>query len=186
MGLPPEIANLFQQHPAFANSPPELLVAFPEWKVPLPGGRADGQSDVFALVRCNPATVALAVEGKVAEPFGPTLGEWLIDASDGKRQRLDFIKNTLGLANELPDTVRYQFLHRTASALIEANRFGTDAAAMAVHSFSSDQLWFNDFTSFCALFGAAPKIGQFIRVTDRLPRPLYLGWAVGEKRFLAA
>ena len=47
MGLPPEIKDLMSA----AFGPGELLFAIPEHKTPLPGGKRESQSDVFALVR---------------------------------------------------------------------------------------------------------------------------------------
>jgi hypothetical protein len=124
-GLPPEIALLFR--PLLGE--PELLLALPEHKVPLPGGSADSQSDVFALVKTNGGLVACTIEGKVDEPFGPTVGEWSIDASSGKRERLGFLCGLLGLKDPPPPHIRYQLLHRTDSAIIEAERFHAAAAA---------------------------------------------------------
>src|SRR3954452_6179739 len=47
------------------------LVAFPEHQVPLPGGPTASQSDLFVLARTpTDGLVAIAVEGKAAEPFG--------------------------------------------------------------------------------------------------------------------
>jgi hypothetical protein len=40
------------------------------------------------------------VEGEVSESFGPTLGEWLSEASPGKESRLKFLLRTLGLLQE--------------------------------------------------------------------------------------
>ncbi len=66
-GLPPEIALLL-------GPDAELLLAIPEHKVAMPGKGRDSQCDVFALVKAGGQTiaVAVAVEAKVAEPFGPT------------------------------------------------------------------------------------------------------------------
>ena len=66
-GLPPEVADVLT--PAFG--PIELLLAIPEHQVPLPGGRAASQCDVFALLRSPDALITCAVEGKVDEPFEP-------------------------------------------------------------------------------------------------------------------
>ncbi|WP_102226675.1 DUF6946 family protein [Acidimangrovimonas sediminis] len=128
-GLPPEIAAMF-----VTNA--ELLLAIPEHKVALPGGRRESQCDVFALVRDGNETVSLAVEAKVAEPFDRTIGDWLRNASDGKRTRLAAICELLGCPPP-PDDLYYQLFHRTAAAILEAKRFGTDTAAMVVHSFVS-------------------------------------------------
>jgi hypothetical protein len=111
------------------------LLALPEHKVPLLGGNRDSQNDVFALIRYGGATCAATIEGKVNEPFGPTVGEWLTAPSDGKLVRMRHICDVLGLAETPPAHIRYQLLHRTASAVIEAKRFKTDEAAMIVHSF---------------------------------------------------
>jgi hypothetical protein len=182
-GLPPEIASML----GAIGENPELLVAIPEHKVPLPGSsRGDSQNDVFALVRAGAHTVAVTIEGKVDEPFDQILDKWLIDASDGKRQRLSFLCHLLGLKQPLPGSIHYQLLHRTASAVIEARRFKTDAAAMIVHSFSPNKRWFEEFANFVALFGAKAKLNELVRVRSGAAPDLYLGWACGDCRFLEA
>lgn len=176
-GLPPEIARLLTS----IGPVPELLVGLPEHKVPLPGSRrGDSQNDLFALVRAGDQTVAVTIEGKVDEPFDQPLGMWLANASDGKRKRLTFICDLLGLTLPLPEHIRYQLLHRTASAVIEARRFKTDAAAMIVHSFSPTRRWFEEYAAFAGLFGAIAGPDQLVCVhTGGMPR-LYVGWASGE------
>jgi hypothetical protein len=182
-GLPPEIASMLKPQ----GRDVELLLAIPEYKVALRGSSLGAsQNDVFALVRVDSSTFAIMVEGKVNEPFGEKLGQWLHDASDGKRKRLEYLCKILGLTQPLPDDIPYQLLHRTASAIIEAERFKTDAAAMIVHSFSKDKLWFNSFERFSSLFGVAPKPDDlFVARPDTKP-PLYLGWACGDCTFLTA
>jgi hypothetical protein len=63
-GLPQEIATLF-------GPGTELLIAIPEHKVSLRDAGRESQTDVFALIKSNSRTIAVAVEGKVDEPFGP-------------------------------------------------------------------------------------------------------------------
>jgi len=176
-GLPGEIASMLRPH----GDAPELLLAIPEHKVPLPGAsRGESQSDVFALARAGGRTFAITIEGKVNEPFGETLGDWLQNASDGKRERLAFICDLLGLGSAPPDHIRYQLLHRTASAVIEAGRFKTDAAAMIVHSFSQERRWFEDFKNFGALFGSNIAADELTPVRPNARPPLYIGWACGD------
>lgn len=176
-GVPAEISALL-------GGSVELLLAIPEHKVPLPGGGRASQCDVFALVRVSGDTMALAVEAKVQEPFGPTIGEWMIGASTGKIARLRFICDLLGLKDPPPDALRYQLFHRTASAIIEAQRFKTDRAAMIVQSFSQEHRWFEDFHAFAGLFGKALEPGGAVTFAVRSNLPLTLGWAVGSKAFL--
>lgn len=130
-GLPPEIASLL-------GPDAELLLAIPEHKVELPGGRRPTQCDVFALARAGGEVIVVSVEAKVSEAFGPAVGDWLSPESPGKRERLAHICALLGLAGEPPAHIRYQLLHRTAAAVIEAERFNAARAAMIVQSFSQD------------------------------------------------
>jgi hypothetical protein len=169
-GLPPEIASLL-------GPDATLLLAIPEHKVALPGKGRESQCDIFALARTGNQTVALAVEAKVAEPFGPTVGEWLVAASPGKITRLTALCDLLGCAYPPPDALRYQLFHRAAAAVIEAARFKTDRAAMIVQSFSADHLWFGDFAAFCQFLGHTATQG--LAVDHALPsgKTLTLGWA---------
>lgn len=183
-GVPPEIASLLRPH----GGDVELLLAIPEYKVSLPrASRGESQNDVFALALAGDRTFAIMVEGKVSEPFGETLGDWLQNASDGKRERLAFICDQLGLTLPLPDHIYCQLLHRTASAVIEARRFKTDAAAMIVHSFSQEKKWFEAFKQFASLFDVATgEAKELIAVRSNTTAPLYIGWACGDCRFLTA
>jgi len=176
-GLPPEIA-------AILGPETELLLAIPEHKVALPGGRRESQCDVFALVGRGHDTIAVAVEAKVEEPFGPTLGDWLADGSPGKRARLDAIRALLGCPDP-PGTLPYQLFHRTAAAILEARRFRATSAAMLVHSFSMDHRWHDAFAAFCDFLGTGSARGVPHELSLPDGRILTLGWATGEARFLA-
>ena len=136
-------------------------------------------SRLFALVRTPRGVFACGVEAKVAESFGPTVGDWLRDFSPGKAERLKYLCSVLGLSEPLPVGLRYQLLHRTASALIEAKRFACAGAAMLVHSFSSEHEWLGDFQAFGAALGVtvAPDAPAVTTSPDGLP--LLLGWACG-------
>ena len=180
-GLPPEIGALLEP----ALGPVDLLLAIPEHKTPLPGGQRASQSDVFALVRHNEGLVACTIEGKVDEPFGPTVAEFRAGMSPGKAERLDYLCRLLGI-RECPGVIHYQLLHRTASALIEAERFFARDAAMVVHSFSPEMRWFGAFRSFCRLLGcdAEPRMPTLVTVPNG--KRLLLGWACGDQRFRAS
>lgn len=177
-GLPPEIGALFGSEAA-------LLIGIPEHKVDLPGGSRPSQTDLFALVRRGERTISCAIEGKVNEPFGPTIQEWLADASAGKIQRLEYLCGLLGLVQPLPPTLRYQLLHRSASAIIEAARFKTDEAAMIVHSFSTTAIWFADFAMFVNLFGLTAIRDRLLTVKLPSGLSIHFGWATGDPVFLA-
>lgn len=177
-GFPPEVANML-------GADAELQFAIVEHKVPLPGGGAPSQCDVFALARGDGRDMAVAVEAKVAEPFGPLLSEWLKKPSPGKDTRLAAICDWLGRDNP-PQDLRYQLFHRTAAAIAEARRFRRPVAAMIVQSFSPERLWFDDFAAFCTFLGmtdAQPDEPMETTLPDGIT--LRLGWATGDPRYLA-
>jgi hypothetical protein len=145
-GFPPEVARLFVQSNIAAFHQIEILLAFPEYKVLLPGGATASQNDVFILAKDSLGhLVTITVEGKVSESFGPTLEEWNTLPSRGKTDRLKSIHDQLALTDIIPSDIRYQLLHRTVSAVIEGRRFNARSAVMIVHSFSRDQVWFEDY-----------------------------------------
>ncbi|WP_230279331.1 hypothetical protein [Croceicoccus sp. Ery15] len=177
-GIPTEVGALLETiAPA-----PRLLFALPEHKVALPGSsRGESQNDIFAFVRAGPSTVAVMIEGKVDESFDRQLTDWLRNASPGKIERLSYLASSLGLdAASIPGTIHYQLLHRTVSALIEADRYKADAAAMIVHSFSPTRKWFDAFAAFCWLLGIEAEPGRLYLAKTQTSKPLYLGWASGK------
>ncbi len=179
-GFPTEVgAVLACQFPSA-----ELLLALPEHKVPLPGGSRSSQNDIWVLARCNGQLVSIAVEGKVSEAFGPTVQEWQAEASSGKAERLAYLLSLLGLSS-VPDTTRYQLLHRTASAIIEAQRFNAAHAVMLVHSFSQSSEWFQDYAAFVSLMGGSAKENSIISVGSRSGVSLHLAWVRGNASYLS-
>lgn len=208
-GLPPSIRTVFRQSSYFILWDLQPLIICPELKTPLPGGRRASQTDMWVLasppysdwidpaddvdpdtVPLDPKTgyaligdrelVSIAVEGKCEESFGPTLGDWLVNASPGKQSRLAFLCMCLGLdANTLPPTTRYQLLHRTSVALIEAKRHSAKHAVMLVQSFSPVDTGFADYGAFVTLFGQTAAVNQVVHVGERHGVQLYLGWMRG-------
>lgn len=177
-GLPKEVAALF-------GDDAELLLAIPEHKVPLPRGR-ESQNDIFCLVKVAGETAAVTIEGKVNESFDVRTDKWLVNASIGKQQRLQFLCDAVGLSVQAVRPLRYQLLHRTASAIIEAGRFKTDFAAMIVHSFSPQKMWFEDYANFAAALGQAAEPDRPVWIRLPTGRRLLLGWASGDPAFLSA
>lgn len=157
----------------------KLLAAMPEYQVSLSGGQTSSQTDVLALATNEHGLVVLAVEGKVDEPFGPTLGEKRAEASAGQNERLAFLHKVLGLDKPLPDQIRYQLLHRTASAILVAEDFHAATAVMMVHSFSPQSQWFDNYSSFCEELGAQAIKGHTVVPPGHASPALYLGWCSG-------
>jgi len=147
-------------------------------------GERSSQNDCWVLARTPNDLVSIAVEGKVSEPFGPTIGEWRKDSSSGKSERLAYLCSQLGLDIGLPESIRYQLLHRTASAVIEAKRFHAKQAIMVVHSFSQTAEWLEDYQAFASLFGANANINEIVSAGSPLDIDLHLAWVSGDEQYL--
>ena len=186
-GLPSEISSTLATSPLFGQV--ELLLAIPEHQVSLPGGGRPSQTDLWLLLRTPSALASVAIEGKVSEPFGPTVGEWLgraaLEPDANKQRRLRGLCEILGLAHAAPE-LRYQLLHRTASAVLEARRFLAAHAIMLVHTFSSHDDWFDDFAQFAAALGGRPGRERLIPIPGRAGPTLHVGWVRGDERYLKA
>jgi hypothetical protein len=159
------------------------LLIFPEHKVPLPGGKAASQCDIWILAKDDRDLVSIAVEGKVAETFGPTMKEWMIDASDGKNERIQFLQSKLELDN-IPDSIRYQLLHRTVAAILSAERFEARHAVLLVQSFSDQNRGFSEFRQFVDLFGLTADLNRTKAKQLQSGLNLHFSWVEGEKEFL--
>ena len=110
------------------------------------------QTDLLTFVKFVHGYAVIAVEGKVDESFGDLVSTWN-DDSPGKELRLEALCASLGLRVADVGGIRYQLLHRTASAIYEAQRYRTMWAVMLVHSFSATDASFHDFQAFAECMG---------------------------------
>lgn len=159
------------------------LLIFPEYKVNLPGGNRASQNDVFILAKNDDELYTIAVEGKVSESFGPTLEEWLHNSSDGKKERIEYIKSLLNLNIDLNPELRYQLFHRTASALIEAEKYNAKNAMLLIHSFSAENKWLEDYQKFTALFGQLGEVNKLYSFQLNNINLLFC-WVKGDLKYL--
>jgi len=179
-GLPPEIAAALDKTGDLRGA--ALVLAVPEHRVGFAGGGHPSQNDLWALLRVGKSgLVSLTVEAKAGEELGDLVGDWLRKAEEGSKKpaRLDHLRRILGLdAGEPIEHIRYQLLHRTASALKEAQRASASAAAMIVQSFDAekDRPSFGEFCVFGRLMGADVRMDSLARCTRATEVPLWLGW----------
>ena len=170
--------------PALTNL--EFLLGFPEHEVPLPPtmGRPS-QNDVFVLAKGSDGLATIAVEGKVSEAFDKPVDKRFTNPSPGEKERLDFLLNLLELDREAVGPIGYQLLHRTASAILEAQRFGARHAVMLVHSFSQELKHFGDYKNFVGLYGRKAEPNTLYSVKEFCGISLSLGWSVGNAEYLS-
>lgn len=182
--FPPEIRKVFRDSGIDLFQDIQMLVAFPEYKVPLPGGKRASQNDIFILAKSKEQLISIAVEGKVDESFGEIVSKWKLKDRGGKEDRLKFLCDVLQLDVDRIDHIRYQLLHRTASAVIEAKKFNAENALMLIHAFKKteenyDQSFW-DYGQFLELFGAEGKSDSIVSGGDIDSINLYFGWVRGE------
>jgi hypothetical protein len=178
-GIPEPIEKLFR---ASGYGDPVLILAVAEHKVDLPPNRkAASQSDVWAVVNTSLGMLSLTVEAKAKEAFGDAiLQEWRegngSEASKRNRiSRWNYICSHLPKADSF-DHVRYQMLHRCASAVIEAKRLGCQHAAFIVQAFQTPDASFQDYAVFCEVLKMPATRGSMATTTANGIR-LGIGWA---------
>ena len=180
--LPPEIATLLDstEHPELMRQ--RLLVAIPEWQVSLPGGTTASCTDVLALCHNDTGICVLGVEAKVREEFGQLLAEKRSQTSAGQSERLAYLHNLLGVKH-FEDSIRYQLLHRTASALLTARDFHAASAVMLVHAFDTPASQRSDFLAFVKAMDGTEVAPLVYRVKSFEHPSLYLAWCNGDPQF---
>jgi hypothetical protein len=173
-GLHPNLIALLEQEQALEGC--DLVASFPAHRVHVPDGVPPSQSDIWVILRTYVGLVSLVIEGKAGEGFAETVGEWRKEASAEKDKRLAFLCEQLGLTKQPSDEIRYQLLHRTVSALLEAERVDAAIAAMIIVSFTDDPRSRDDFGAFTSVLGGPVSSGQLRRMPSVQNRPLFLGW----------
>jgi hypothetical protein len=155
--FPAPVRSVLETAPEYARA--ELIDGFFEREVDLGSVGRNSQTDLMVVAGLDERLGIIAVEGKVEESFADCVRDW--NTTPGKQHRLEGLCGTLGLDIASIGAIRYQLLHRTASAIYEAKRYRSRHALMLVHSFSPTHRWFEDFVAFsCALGIPMREIGQ--------------------------
>ena len=141
--LPDEVQHLLRSQAVFRGFVP--VEAHAEHKTPIDSYRGNTRNhDLLVIGRTQDGAALLDIEGKVDEPFGPTVAE---QSSTARRARADNPRSrALERLNEIcwavvgapPETVgslRYQLLHGVAAAVITAAQQEARCAAWIVHEF---------------------------------------------------
>ena len=122
----------------------------------------------------------MAVEAKSGEPLDELVKDWwpAEGAPSRKPERLKALQAQLGIPDQDVMSIRYQLLHRAASALKEATRFGARAAILLIQSFNraADVGSWEDCRRFGQLLGLDLCEGSFALATVETAVPLYFGW----------
>lgn len=171
--IPTTVRAVLEKDETFAGC--ELVEGLFERQVGLRTPGRPSQTDLLLLLRLRVGHAVVAVEGKAGESFDKTVETW--NDSDGKSRRLRSLCDTLGIVPEGAGPLRYQLLHRSVSAVYEAERYGASQAVMLVHAFADDEAGFADFDRFVHAFGLAPPERNTLSGPRKLENvELWLGW----------
>lgn len=152
--FPPAVRAVLSSVPEYSDA--ELVDGFFEREIELGSAGRNSQADILVLAGLHQEIGIIAVEGKVNETFREFVKDW--STTPGKQVRLERLTQTLGLDVANVGGIRYQLLHRTASAIYEAKRYRCRHAMMLVHSFSPTHRWFEDFAAFSSLMNQPVSI----------------------------
>ena len=173
--FPPAVRQVMQANLLFADA--RLIEAFFERKVDLGTPGHPSQNDILVYAEARGGHVAIAVEGKVKESFDRYVRDK--EMTPGLHARLEDLCKRLEVDPAAVQQIRYQLLHRSVSALLEAERYGAEHALMLVHSFCPHDTSFEDYRAFAGVLGFAPETVRVNRIigSKRLGNVrLHLGW----------
>lgn len=141
-------------------------------------GAGRRQTDLLAVLGVGDGLAVMGVEAKVDESFGPFVSEWLADGSEGKRARLSNLCALLGIDPADAGSLRYQLLHRTAAAILEARRYRAGLAIVMVQSFCPNATGHADYRAFFTQVGLSGLgVGELSSAKGLGGLTLRAGWA---------
>lgn len=182
--FPPEVRQVLTGSGIDVLQSLEMLLGIPEFAVPIPGGSRRSYTDLLVLAGNHYGLAAMAVAGKAQEGFGRSIGQ-----GQGNRERLSYLLNALELTlhDQEAETIPYQLLHRTYSAVHAARQFKAHVALMVVHQFG-ERKGFEDFAAFARWCAKYPQdryeANQVIHAGPIGGIQLYLAWVDGDESFL--
>lgn len=180
-GLPNPIANALDASGHEALHGVMLDLCLVEKPVFLDTKIAPSMTDLMAYGRnAKGETIIIAVEGKADEPFASRVRDWVRGDETNptmttaprwtRLRRLDFLSKHLAKTITTDSTLRYQLLHRTVSAVLEAQLHGAAAAVVLIHAFGPDTpenvLAFSEFLA---------ELGGHAVTTGKVSGPYQLG-----------
>ncbi len=166
-GFPAHVSALLNAEAGLANL--VVTTAVVEHLADVPGKGPGSATDLMVHAQSESTSISIAVEGKVDEGFDQIVSKWLVAGDSpnslaNRSTRVGGMVQFFGLSESLVTNIRYQLIHRTYAAVIEAEKHGHDQAMLMVHSFSPDGVirpgW-DDFVAWARL----------LRETDTDPVP---------------
>ena len=127
-------------------------------------------------MRAGDHTISLSVEAKSGESLDRLVGDWLAAPAASETSTPQFHGAVSASAVEV--TGQQYNCAPTASALVQADRFGARCAVLLIHSFGghSDDKSRKDFRLFTDAMACVPAINTVAAVGRQTKLPLLIGW----------
>ena len=170
--LPEPILSLFQESQCSELHNLEIRQLYAEFPVWLDTHSTPSKNDLMIFCEgIENHKITIALEAKCDESFANPVSVWLRDTDKPthrrqrelfrsraepvprKLRRLAFLNEILSIKIGIDSPVRYQLLHRLASAILIARQTFAKATVMMVQAFSDSPRNFEDFRYFCSLLG---------------------------------
>lgn len=178
-GIPGDVQEALQSADRFRDA--ELIAAIPEHRVELDDPKRPSQNDLWLILWTPAGYASVTIEAKAGEEFDKPIETWLQQESDGKKRRLRFLAEALGIETVPPGHIRYQLVHRAASAVLEARRCHFPLALMLVQSFGESPTSWKDYCAFLELFRVEGKRGAIAGPSLLGDLELHFGWVDAPK-----
>lgn len=170
--FPEPITSILQKSESLSLRDLRICQIQAEYAVYLDTHTSPSRNDLLLFCECQRGQkVVIAVEAKCDESFAQPVRDWLCTADspnprsqckmftdekqpvERKLRRLAFLNEVLSQNFGSDSTIRYQLLHRFASAILTARQTFACAGVMLIEAFTQSERNFKDFQEFCTVLG---------------------------------
>lgn len=170
--IPEPIASVLQKSRQPLLIDLEICQIQAEYAVYLDVHKSPSKNDLLVFCECQRRQkVVIAVEAKCDESFAQPICDWICTADlpnppsqremfkqekqpvERKLRRLAFLNEVLSQNFGSDSSIRYQLLHRFASAILTARQTFACAGVMLIEAFTQSDRNFKDFQDFCVELG---------------------------------
>lgn len=170
--MPEPIYSIFQNSGITDVRDIEILQIYVEYPVFLDSLRTPSKNDLMIFCKSTIAPkIVVAVEAKCAETFAERVQTWIrapdspnsrkqrklfkapVSIVGRKEKRLAFLNEVLSVTISPDSHLRYQLLHRTASAILTARQTFANIAVVLIQAFTQSDSNYADFMEFCKFLG---------------------------------
>ena len=183
-GIPQSVERVLDGSTQFRCA--RLLRGWFERKTTMPARGRESQTDLLAICATTVSRAVLAIEGKVDEPLGEPVRDWLKSRADlgdidNRRQRLGGLCTNFGYR---PGRCRRATLSTSSPLLCRGIRGAGARHGLCgdarLHSFCRKHSWRSEFETFAHALGLKLEYGMTDSKTCRMVIALSLAWVADQ------